>query len=468
MSEQLAIPNRFHKRLNAMIKRSIDFQDNFSEDEPICKLLTKFVDFSKEYIKLLGQIPPEISRRPFVVNRGIERLLQEWNVLCRASEQRLIGGFGSELQDASKLAQAYCNQWNKNFADDSPHKLETPVVYFEKLFRISRSVYAPEIPVISLPLIDFDQKNNWQGLAHEFGHHIFWNGFGIEEISVAHQNLRNSIALNFSGSDSMPPVSRKARYSLPKAERIALWENWLEEVFADIYGTLLEGPAYAISSQDLMAERINRVDDFAVADREHPCTYLRPLISLQVLEEISGQTISDEGVLGKLRDRWLEFAQQAGELEYKDFSLTSLEKDIQPIVKIILDGKYWPADIQLENIVEISAESWSVNFDELIPVTAIEVSAGLLRSIEDVNLPKAFNKLKQHLKKSARQITQDVGSNRQERDEKLFAWSALLGLELSEPEGYHVHSCASDHDHIFTWFWSGHEHGELGTELREC
>ena len=470
MAEKVAVPNRFHKRLAAIIKRSTDYQKSFSSDDSIFELLDKFVAFSQGYIQLLGRVPPEIARNPFAINRGVESLLQDWNVLSRASEQRLITGFGDELKGVSALAQVYCERWNKSAKKKNGHTLRTPVVYFEKIYRISRSIYAPEIPVISIPLTDFDQKENWQALAHEFSHHIFWNGLGLDDINLAHQNLRNSLAETLAAGDAVALKSRQDRYKLPKpkAARVALWENWLEEVFADVFGTLLAGPAYALSSQDLIAERINRINDFAGADLEHPCNYLRPLISLQVLEEIAGHTPSDRVTLDKLRERWMEFSHQAGSLIYKDFSLASLGEDVQHIVKLIVDGKYWPRKVAALDLVDVTVEDWSLHFDRLAPVTAIGFEEASLLSISAIRLPKVFSSLKHHLDKISSQVLQRADSSQKERDATLIKWSSLLGLELSEPEGYHVHSCASDHDHLFTWFWSGHEHGELGTELRQC
>ncbi len=152
MSQQSKLAIQSPKRLNAMIKRSEDFQTQFQSEEPIYKLLGEFTAFSREYIELLAKVPETISRNSFVVNNGIEKLLQEWNILSRASEQRLIGSLKGDLDQASNLAKTYCDKWNDILRDKPYQKLAPPVVYFEKLFRISRSIYAPQIPVISIPL----------------------------------------------------------------------------------------------------------------------------------------------------------------------------------------------------------------------------------------------------------------------------------------------------------------------------
>ncbi len=144
------------RSLNAILKRSGDYKSQlevqFGLDDPICKLLHEFMVFSTDYIGLLKKVPQTVSRNSFVVNNGIEKLQQEWNMLSRASEQRLIAGLKEELDRASSLAKTYCDKWNNIPQKQSAPVLGMPVVYFEKMFRISRSIYAPQIPLISIPL----------------------------------------------------------------------------------------------------------------------------------------------------------------------------------------------------------------------------------------------------------------------------------------------------------------------------
>lgn len=456
MYEKSGVIHRFEKQLNAMIKRSTDFQDNFSKDEQIYKLLGRFIEFSYEYIKLLAQAPSEIFRYPFVVNKGIERLLQEWNVLSRASEQRLIKGFYDEIEKATAVAQRYCEKWNSISSVSSFHKLDAPVIYFEKMFRISRSIYAPEIPVISIPLTDYDQDENWQGLAHEFSHHIFWNGFGVDDVSAMHQKIRERISNNL------------------QPNRAILWRNWLEEVFADVYGTLLAGSEYAFSAQDRIGEQISRKEDLTIADHQHPCNYLRPLITAQALSEIVSQVGGDSAIPGALKERWLDFSKQAARLRYKSVPLGLLEEDIDFVVGTMLHGEMWPVKL---DPIKLLAEPVKPT-KRLMPLTPI-VAEGphtlAVPSLKDFDLPNIFMGLKQFFMFNSNQIVQGLKSappEQTEKDTELTAWSLLLGLELSESGGYHVHGCAPRTDHYHSFFidywWPGHTHGEAGTELKQC
>lgn len=460
MSERNEVTSRFKKQLNAMIKRSTDFQKKFPGDEQIYKLLGSFVKFAEDYIDLLGRAPDEIFRYPFIVSKGIERLLQEWNVLSRASEQRVIEGFNANIEKASVAAQQYCDKWNSiipnDIPDDSFHKLEPPVVYFEKIFRISRSIYAPEIPVISIPLTDYNQEENWQGLAHEFSHHIFWNGFSVDDVGAMQQKVRDLI------SDKLPP------------HKAALWKIWLEEVFADVYGTLLAGPEYALSAQDRIGEQISRVEDLTIADHQHPCNYLRPLITVQVLYEMVAKMGGDNTLPGALKERWLTFSRQAASLKYKTVSLGLLEDDIGFIVDILLHGEMWP--IKFDPIGRLAAPvELTKKITPLTPIVTENPRALAMPSLMGFDIPNVFNGLKHFLMSSSEQIVQGLTSappNQTEKDSELTAWSLLLSLELSESGGYHVHGCAPRTDHYHSFFvdywWEGHTHGEAGTELKPC
>lgn len=467
MSERPIVAKRFQNRLDAIIKRSGDFQAKFQDNESIYSLLSKFVEFSKDYVRLLKQVPPEISRNPFVINRGIENLLQEWNVLSRASEQRLIEGMKNEIEEASMLAQAYCDQWNALLPGNSFHKLETPVVYFEKIFRISRSIYAPQIPVISIPLTDYNQSDNWQGLAHEFSHHIFWNGFDAEQTSSTHQNLSKSISMKLFSPKADSVFFAKSQYWRQQADRVALWENWMEEVFADVYGTLLAGPKYALSAQDRMAELVNRVEDFLVADHEHPCVYLRPLISLYTFEAIVDQTQSGEDVLKSLKNRWTEFSKNASELKYKTFPLEVLAEDARTVVKIILDGEYWP--IQYNPIKMLTSPiQEEPTFSLLENVIDLDPQTLVFTGLDKIKLPTTFEGVKQFLMDSSARIINQWGSKRVEEDTKLLAWLSLTGLELSETKGYPVHGCTDDHNHLWGFWYGKHTHSQDGSDVLSC
>lgn len=470
MNQELKKDQQFRKNLNAMIKRSMDFQkqfENHQPEEPIYKLLGEFVKFSDEYIELLGKVPGTISRNCFVVNNGIEKLLQEWNVLSRASEQRLIGDLKENLDKASDMAKTYCDKWNAIPRDKPYHALETPVVYFEKLFRISRAIYAPQIPVISIPLTDYDQPENWQSLAHELSHHIFWNGFNPDEISAAHQELDRNISTQLFSTQTSTSILGKIRSLRQQVDRVEIWENWLEEVFADVYGTLLAGLPYAISSQDRMAVRVNRDDDFLLADHHHPCVYLRPFISLYTLDFVAKEVSTGQADVEALRKRWSDFSGRASQLKYKNFTLSDLAEDARKVVEIILCSDYWPVkfDPVKQLAGPISVRTLPLELEPVVNENPLEIS---YPDLDSITLPQSFEAIKEQLLDTSTRLVQALGLKRPDEDAKMLAWLSLTGLELSDISNYHVHGCTGDHSHILAFWMTKHYHPQDGSSVESC
>ena len=69
-----------------------------------------------------------------------------------------------------------------------------------------------------------------------------------------------------------------------KQEKIlkGLLIQWQEEIFADIYGCLVAGPAIAKSFQDLLFDNYTLTE----SDGVHPIPLIRPYIYAKVLETI--------------------------------------------------------------------------------------------------------------------------------------------------------------------------------------
>jgi len=334
------------------------------------------------------------------------------------------------------------------------------------------SIYAPQIPAISIPLTDYDQPENWQSLAHELSHHVFWNGFSAAHISSAHQKLRENISTELVSPSASPTNIGRSRYLRQLAERIELWENWLEEIFADVYGTLLAGLSYAISTQDIMAERVNKVDDFLIADHDHPCIYLRPLISLYTLDLIENQTRDNQAEIESLENRWSDFSSQVGSLKYNNIPMDVLVEDAKKIVDILLRGDYWPAMLNFEKLAEPITRELRPSTPSLEPVSDIEDP--LVRDYPDldsIKLPQKFERIKDHLKITSTRIAQTIGGKQPDEEAKLQAlqaWLSLAGLELGDTKGYEVHGCTDSHVHWQRFWYKKHYHPQDGSDIFLC
>lgn len=465
-------PNlRFQRKLEAMTNRA----DRWQQDPQITgwpglsTLLREFSDFANDYVRLLKKTPKSISRLPFVLNAGVERLLHEWSILSRACEQRRgpdedatdENSFQRNLRTAGKFAKNYCDRWHPEEPAEGYQKLNEPIIYFEKLYGISRAIYAPQIPVVSIPLTDYNDPTRWQALAHELGHHIYWNGVDLKTSEAVHTRLHDVIAehLSASASESKPPG--RVRQWASWLARVRVWGPWLEEVFADICGTLFAGLPYVVSAQDLEADRVDEMADLAEDDGEHPCSYLRPLIALQVLREIADHSTDTDfktaltgegGLLEKLEDRWTGFCGKASGREHDETGLTmgDLATDIPTIVRAILYEPVWPYSKSLRDLVESYGEA--LGEMKLTPLSPIpDGMPGGIKNPPPEPASRSFKGIWRDLKDKVEDAVLE------EEQKPLAFWSLLLGLELSETAEWHTHrKCTKKHSH--TGYCEGKKH----------
>lgn len=474
----------YQKQLEAMIRLVYLKQKQVEGGgwEGLETLLEEFYAFAKEYIILLQQCPDEIFIRRFALATGIQRLQQEWNTLIRACEQRLgpypappqdspqedPDDFRANLRRAEAYLSNYCRRW---LPGTNPYlRIQTPVVYFEKLFGISRAIYKPEIPIISIPLSDYNDTTRWQALAHELGHHIYWNALPLEDSEQLHTRLHEAAGKRVEGK-----------------ARIRLWSNWIEEVFADVLGTLLAGPSYAISAQDLAADCVDELQALAHHDHQHPCTYLRPLVSIQVLREMAARSESpdfraamtgdgsgDTGLVARIEERWAAFCGSAPELKLAggNLKLKSLTQNVQPIVEAILNEAVWPGEKTLWELVnfygqhlndsEVERQGWlGLSPDDLEPVPETlpdPLKIALPSAPQMPDIPDHFKIIWKHTRNSVEQAHGKANLPQPDLP-KLLAlafWGMLLRLDLSDFRLFHTHR-----DEKPLW----HPHGEnlLGT-----
>ena len=125
---------------------------------------------------------------------------------------------------------------------------------------------------------------------------------GTISFGIAHPRWVNSLT-------SMPPwrkqLSKPCRKPLGgeqkrvisgvPAKSIEAGLRWLNEIFADIYGTLIAGPAIGWSMQRLLRSRLNRRDLFHIhEDPDHPDPYIRPFVHSVTLRRMAELTKAGE------------------------------------------------------------------------------------------------------------------------------------------------------------------------------
>jgi hypothetical protein len=490
----------YQKQLQAIINQAhlVQTDPQIQGWPGLASLLNEFSWFAADYMGVLIQNSAPMSSRRFVLNKGIERLLHEWDILSRACEQRRgpesendPQGFKRHLRDAEARLQSYCARWHSPIQVQGPYFQisNSPIVYFEKLYKITRSIYAPKVPVISVPLTDYDDPNNWQAMAHELGHYIYWNALETS----AFEKLQ----------DALPQAVAQKLAALGRSEqRVSLWTNWLEETFADVCATLLLGPDYALSAQELAVDQTDQVPDLAQNDQSHPCPYVRPLIALEVLREIAkqasgtlGQALNGDGagnpgMLKRLAQRWDAFSQRGAALKLKpddEFTLQDLGDDVRPVVSAVLYEKLWPSGYCLWDLVDWYGNH-PTDFDARAQAQLAQKAAIDLPSIPEdwalviKNLPadlqgpaKPDSSFGRVWEDWTRQVAEAHPASKQQETQVM--WTLLLGLELSETKNYHRHNCEDGHAHTRGWWpfqviecssWQRHEHGSLGQGIFFC
>lgn len=525
-SQQLntALRQSQHNQVNAMIRLAGRHGRNVPHPG-MQELIQVFQTFAGDYAAAL-ESANQSGHFSFLLRSGIERLLQEWSILSRACEQRAETdpqymkvaerkqSMRFYLDKADALLAGYCRRWRPP-ASAAYSPLRTPVVYFEKLYRISRALFAPDIPVVSVPLSDYDAPERWQALAHEMGHHVFWNAVALDEFSGLQDSLRQAVAkavlarLGAAVYDDAHPVAEKL------LKRVGLWGQWLEEVFADVCGVLFAGPAFAHSAQDLAAASVNTLDDLVGHDdQKHPSLYLRPLISLQVVRALAqthpdaryGQALLDWAGAGETttQQRGLEYEDYliagqsagwprgkripadmpasssltlSGDLRWQLFTsaaaasvhpaaqatLAELAADVPVVVETVLHAPVWPGDKCLWDLIEPYGRQPERTADDLLQELANLRWDGLPQTPGKSvfpPLPDLSALPENHLTPVMRRIVAGLDAAQVKASERpRIFWTLLSALDIeSEASGYTPHDWASDHRHDKWWFAITHNH----------
>ena len=391
--------------------------------EGLLVLLEDFKVFARDYATLLRRAP--LPNQRFIVNDGVQRLLKNFDVLSRASEQRR----GSVTRDslAFYLAQAedklssYCSRWQPGVSD-SYLTLKTPVVYFEKAFHISRSLYAPEIPLVSIPLTEYNDPDRWLALAHEMGHHIFWNSLkNLEDVEKLHLDMYTALA---------------EPWQQAEGDILQPWGLWLEEMFADICGVLFAGPSYVVSSQNLAAEWIRDVEDFAENDNEHPSLYLRPWIAYEVLYRVMESSDHARALLNRISERWSTFCGDAPTLKCNcgargEVSLENLRQEAGKVVDILLNKPIWPNNQRLRDLIQYENQELDLETLEALPPLSQELPRKVAPQAEDI--PQSIAAVWNFIQKK---LVNDQNKPSQEKEDPKTLWNALVSLSLEDEHGH--------------------------------
>ncbi len=128
------------------------------------------------------------------------------------------------------------------------------------------------VALIAIPFTAAIADEDLLATAHEAGHYVYWHG-QFDDPTLDKQLI-----------DAGVPT----------------WcRQWAEEIFADVYGTVVAGAPYALSGQDILLDE--RPEAFLHDDGDHPVAPLRPRLYGKVLAKKGG----DNDTWGpQLKERW--------------------------------------------------------------------------------------------------------------------------------------------------------------------
>lgn len=130
-----------------------------------------------------------------------------------------------------------------------------------------------------------------------------------------------------------------------RKEHWQAWLEWLDEVFADIYGTLATGPAFVGSLMDFLAmgkENVVKEKRTNLNWGSYPTVYLRILLNLEVLGKLGFEEQREQ-----LQANW--------KATFDSHAMTEFVDDIEPIVESLIAGPYPEfGDVSLTDVVTFS------------------------------------------------------------------------------------------------------------------
>jgi hypothetical protein len=149
------------------------------------------------------------------------------------------------------------------------------ITYYQKSSSI-RVIPYTNLALIGVPYSALDEPRDYLAIPHEVGHHVFWHGRATPTAPPCGGASHLYYALADDGFLALKNLINPIRRAFAEWSYV-----WLEELFADIFGCWMAGPAVALTVQHVM--RAHSDPEFVTSDGDHPVPVLRPYISMKAL-----------------------------------------------------------------------------------------------------------------------------------------------------------------------------------------
>ncbi len=296
-----------------------------------------FVDVMRVYVpKQLNEALAELkSPHEDNAQAGADRVIHVEQVLSLVEymlEQRRHPGMRPMIGDADRLADDCYRPvlvWarSQGVGITSSHPA---VVFGDFDLSIASGLIPTTVAPIFLPKDFFERITWWPGLTHEIGHDFYYSVPNFDSSSRADFGL---------------PSSREGAQLIPVSQGgIALSDihrafgAWLEEIFCDVFGVMMSGPAYLATMIEVFADPDDSeavlttpLNGYQSGLGEHPPAHLRFLLVSKVLSEIGYKRDAD-----LLMPQWLA-ANSLGEAPQHLYLATTsgfVRIPIEPLTRI--------------------------------------------------------------------------------------------------------------------------------------
>jgi hypothetical protein len=234
------------------------------------------------------QLPPDV-----VLDHLLRRISQEVHRLQQVALQRMSGFLpGVALRELARADALAALALQPALECGWLHPRTQIVTYFDRIVPGSIVPYG-HIAFLSLPSSAVRVPRDLLAVLHEAGHHLYANGTlpmeEAEPLSIRRW-LEKTLRQDFAGH---PWLAR-----------------WAAEIFAEVYGCLIGGEAFALNAQ-LQAQvcatgNLTAITPHLFADAAHrPVAFFRPEIALAVLKRL------DTPGAAVLAERWHERQEDA-------------------------------------------------------------------------------------------------------------------------------------------------------------
>lgn len=280
-----------------------------------------------------------------------------WEPLAHIAEQIKAAPYldffsnNSTLQKKLDMFKANIRELLGQGSDHLPNDI---LVYFNKTTKINRFPYTDKA-LIGIPYRVLSQDQNdlktWMPIAHELGHHIYWNMSSYIDLPEYKENFEKGI-LNILKDD----------HGLTEEVQRVI-KPWMEEIFADAIGLRISGTMdgerkiFLESSKELILRKTDSdKTNLSLDDGEHVPDGLRLIVSIASLgdsDPISYWKVFLENEIGiDVEELKINLRDEFGEPLSDTIASTVVASQISNAVRIILDevGKYKQGSPSIFNI----------------------------------------------------------------------------------------------------------------------